>query len=135
MTIIWGNHLKTGITIIDEQHQELFETIDKLEKAKTNKSAFYEILIELQVYITLHFATEEKYMAYTGYPEFDNHKICHDKFINDYKNSLKIITKYDNVMDICPKLVNFVENWIMTHYTNEDVKMAAYLNKNPLKNI
>lgn len=135
MTIVWSDDLKTGINVIDEQHQGLFETANKLEKAKTNKDDFYEILIELQTYTTLHFATEEKYMKYTGYPEFDNHKTCHDKFINDYKNSLKKIAKYDNIMDICPELINFVESWIMTHYTKEDVKMAAYLNNSSLDNV
>lgn len=135
MVVEWNDNLKTGITVIDEQHEGLFRTANKLEKAKTNKGAFYEILIELQTYITLHFATEEKYMKYTGYPEFDNHKACHDKFIKDYKGILKKVAELDNVMDIGPELVTFVDNWIIDHYTNEDVKMAAFLNNSSLDNI
>lgn len=135
MVIEWTDNLKTGITVIDEQHEGLFKTVNKLEKAKTSKSAFYEILIELQTYIKLHFATEEKYMKYTGYSELDSHKACHEKFVKDYKNILKKVSELDNVMDIGPELITFVQDWILHHYTNEDVKMADYLNKSSLDNL
>lgn len=133
MTITWTDDLKTGISIIDEQHQEIFKTANKLEKAKENKSTFYEVLIELQTYISLHFSTEEKYMEYTDYYDFAKHKACHDKFVEDYKNILKKVYQRD-VMDVGPELIAFVENWITEHYSNEDVKMAAYLNNNSLDN-
>jgi len=43
-------------------------------------------LIELQTYVKLHFKTEEDYMRYAHYPDYKEHKDCHDKFIKDYKS-------------------------------------------------
>lgn len=86
MTIIFNDDLRTGISIIDDQHQQLFEFINKLDRFKDDKSSFMKTLIELQTYVKLHFKTEEDYMRYAHYPDYKEHKDCHDKFIKDYKS-------------------------------------------------
>lgn len=132
MAIIWNDNLKTGITIIDEQHQLLFETINKLDKFKESSDSFNEILFDLQDYVSLHFITEEKYMKNLWYSDYDNHKFCHDKFVADCKKILKKRSTAENFKDIEVEFIIFVENWIKEHYTNEDVKMASYISKNHL---
>lgn len=75
VTIVWNDNLKTGITVIDEQHQSLFELIGKLDLSKEEEeSLFYEILVDFQRYISVHFKTEEEYMKYTEYPAYQDHK-------------------------------------------------------------
>lgn len=129
MVIIWNDNLKTGILSIDEQHQELFETINKLEKCKTSESMFYKVLSDLNRYISVHFVTEEDYMKHTGYPKFKEHKECHEKFSTDFKKLLKENSSNSSIMNSRIELIEFVENWLRNHYENEDVEMAAYLNK------
>lgn len=129
MVITWNDNLRTGISVIDEQHQLLFELIKDLDKFKNTKDSFYEVLIELQNYVSVHFSTEEEYMRYLVYPDYNHHKACHDKFVEDYKKILKRITTVDNITELGPELIAFVENWIKAHYTNEDVKMAGYINQ------
>lgn len=129
LVIIWNDNLKTGILSIDEQHQELFETINKLEKCKTSESIFYKVLSDLNRYISVHFVTEEDYMKHTGYPKFKVHKECHEKFSADLKKLFKENSSKSSIMNSRIELIEFVENWLKNHYENEDVEMAAYLNK------
>lgn len=134
MTIIWNENLRTRIPTIDEQHQLLFELINKLNKFKTTKKDFYEVLFDLQAYVSVHFQTEEKYMECLSYPGLANHKACHDKFIDDCEAKIKESHTTENFMNLAEELVIFVEEWIQEHYTNEDVKMAKYINKHNLNN-
>lgn len=121
-------NLITGIDIIDEQHQALFKLINNLDEIRESKESFNRALLELQIYVSSHFKTEEEYMRYMSYPDFSNHKDCHDKFIEDYKSLLKKLSSAENSMDLASEFIEFVETWIKEHYTNVDVKMAEYIN-------
>jgi hemerythrin len=129
MTIVWSDELKTGISAIDEQHQQLFETINRLDDLKKDKESFLKILIELQTYVSEHFKTEEEYMSYVNYPDYKTHKLAHDEFTEKYKSTLLNFKGKNGILELAPTLIELVENWITTHYKNEDVKMAAFLNK------
>lgn len=129
MTILWNDNLRTGIAIIDEQHQELFETINSLEKCKISEAYFYSILSALNRYISVHFKTEEDYMHHTAYPNYNRHKECHEQFTVDYKNLLKQNSSKQGIMDSRLELIAFIENWLKNHYETEDLEMADYLKK------
>lgn len=129
MTIEWNDNLKTGISKIDEQHKALFETAIKLDKSKEDESLFYSVLSDLKEYIYLHFSTEEEYMRYTDYPDYESHKACHDDFAKNLSEILKINSLNGSIMDSRFEIIEFVENWMTNHYSNEDVKMAEHLKK------
>lgn len=129
MTIEWSDELKTGISAIDEQHQQLFETINRLNDLKKDKESFLRILIELHTYVSEHFKTEEEYMLYVDYPDYKAHKLAHDEFAENYKKTLLNFKGENGILELAPALIELVENWLLTHYKNEDVKMAAFLNK------
>lgn len=129
MAITWNDDLKTGIDIIDYQHQLLFETINKLSAAKKNKTIFLQVLVELQIYISEHFQTEEIFMKSSGYDDYVSHKKGHKKFSTNYKENFKQMLDNIDFIKIAPDLIIFVEEWLSEHYTNEDVKMAKYLHE------
>jgi len=135
MAISWSDELKTEIVVIDEQHQILFETINKLDELKENKVVFWEILIELQNYVVKHFITEEGFMKAFHYPNFSYHKASHDKFVSDYKKFLERVSLVDDIMILGSELVDFLEEWLVRHYTEEDVKMASYLKSHIKKSL
>ncbi len=128
MVILNTENLITGIDIIDEQHQALFKLINNLDEISKSKQNFHSALLELQIYVSNHFKTEEEYMRYMSYPDFSNHKDCHDKFIKDYKTLLKKLSSAENQLDLAMEFTEFVETWIQEHYTNVDVKMAEFIN-------
>lgn len=127
MTITWSDDLETGIAIIDEQHHRLFETIGKLDKFKDNENVFYDILINLMNYMTIHFKTEQDFMLNTNYSDLKHHKNCHDEFVNEFKKFLDKVSPNMLLMDIAPEVIKYAEEWITGHYANEDLKMAKYL--------
>lgn len=129
MTIVWNDNLKTGISKIDEQHKALFETANKLEKSKEEEGLFYSVLSDLKEYIYLHFKTEEEYMRYTDYPEYEAHKACHDNFDKNLNDLLRKNSLNGSIMDSRMEIIEFVETWMTNHYTDEDVKMAEHLKK------
>lgn len=133
MTVVWNENLKTGISKIDEQHQQLFETVNKLGAFQKSKAVFNEVLIELRTYINAHFKTEEEYMTYTVYPDYKHHKACHDKFVADFRDILKKNSTVESIVDLGPELVGFLENWLNNHYKDEDVELAKHINSCHLK--
>lgn len=133
MALIWSDKLITGISVIDEQHQKLFEMINKLNRFVGNKNEFFEALIDLKTYTNEHFKTEEEYMKYTNYPDAETHKACHENFVADYMNILKKMNQVNDITDLGAELIAFIENWLEEHYTNEDVKLAEYLKRSSVE--
>lgn len=129
MTITWNDNLRTGIAIIDEQHEELFVTINKLEACKISENNFYQVLSDLNRYVSVHFITEEDYMKHTNYPNYGQHKECHEKFSKDFANLLKENSLKRSIMNSRLELIDFLENWLKNHYEKEDLEMAEYLKK------
>lgn len=130
MPIEWDDNLKTGIPIIDEQHQELLVMLNRLGRLRCGREYFFEALEELQAYVDTHFKTEEDYMMSIKYSEYDEHKSCHDKFIEDFKTILKKMNEIENFNnELGAELFDFVGEWIINHYSNEDVKLADYIKK------
>ena len=112
MTIIWNDNLKTGIEVLDNQHQLLFETINKLDDAKKDKFTFYEILSKLRVYIREHFNTEENFMNSSDYPGYAHHRAVHDDFVVYYKEFFRKLAMSGNALDLAPEFILFVEKWL-----------------------
>lgn len=125
--IQWSDNLKTGIAVIDEQHQQLFDMISNLDRFITSKDTFLVAIIALQTYVSTHFKTEEDYMKCVNYPDYENHKARHDKFVEDYKVLLKKRNTVNGFLDLGPEFVSFLENWVTEHYANEDVRMASFI--------
>ena len=80
----WKDEYKIGVTIIDNQHKQLFDAYDeflhKLQENKTKEAK--EVLIQrLKQYTLFHFATEERYMKQISFKGLDIHKNEHIYFI------------------------------------------------------
>lgn len=129
MPIDWDDNLKTGISVIDEQHQELLVMLNRLERFRYGKESFLDALEDLQSYVDTHFKTEEDYMIHIKYSGYDEHKSCHDKFVEDLKIFRKRMDNAENISDLGEELFRFVEDWIINHYSTEDVKLVRYIKK------
>lgn len=127
MFIEWNDNLKTGIPIIDEQHQELIVMLNRLGRFREGRNSFNKALTDLQDYINIHFRTEEEYMISTKYPDYDKHKASHEQLICELKKHLNDIDKVENIYELGLKLCALVGNWIIDHYSDEDVKLVNYI--------
>ncbi|EIB36956.1 hypothetical protein cje133_06265 [Campylobacter jejuni subsp. jejuni LMG 23357] len=76
----WNEKYSIHDTMIDIQHQKLFELADKVESAVykfVKREELKEILIELFNYMKEHFNNEEQYMQEIHYPCLNEHKIMY----------------------------------------------------------
>ncbi|MDD3435813.1 MAG: bacteriohemerythrin [Candidatus Gastranaerophilales bacterium] len=131
MPIEWNDKLKTGIPLIDEEHQELIVMLTRIGRFRCGAKSFEEALNELHAYVKTHFKTEEDYMISANYPEYEDHKACHDKLIKDLDFFLQKKEQNESIYEMGVELSNFVGEWIVNHYSDEDVKLADYIKTRP----
>jgi hemerythrin len=75
-----------GVVEIDQQHLILVNMLNRLNDAVKNRESrkdIYRIIDEVISYTALHFATEERLMVQSDYPEIEWHKAKHKELIKD----------------------------------------------------
>jgi hemerythrin len=123
----FNGKLKTGIKEIDKQHMLLFNTMQKFSyRNKTNK-VLWDIFMEIERYARLHFDTEEEYMRKYEYPFYNEHKVEHQKFTDKFEVIRKDFEKTGFSEEFVNNFQSFMLDWFDYHYTNDDVKFAAFL--------
>lgn len=126
--IEWDNSLSVGHSKLDSQHKVLINLINKLNEAfaegKT-KSSIGEILKELAEYTVSHFSEEEKLMMEGKYPDIENHKRVHVKFVSTVKTT---IADFESGKSMVSKdLMIFLKEWLIEHIMGTDQKYSSYV--------
>lgn len=132
---LWKEEYCTGISIIDEQHEELFNIANRVYDLLKNDAyidkynKILNLVEELKDYTVLHFKTEEEILLNAKYKKFFSHKIQHDDFINKFNDiDLK---KIDNGQDEYVKeTFDFVLDWIVSHILKTDVEYVDVVKGN-----
>jgi len=130
MNYQWDKSLETGHEKIDEQHKQLFSTLDKITQESQQgrgKDEIYNTLNFLNQYTIMHFMTEEKLQKETNYPDYLAHKKIHDDFKATVKNLTNTLIEKGPVKELIDTAVKTVGDWLITHIKVNDIKMAAYL--------
>ena len=125
----WNNSYSMGIKLIDDQHKELLDIVNDLFNHSTGNETdelayFKEVIGKAVNYTKVHFATEEKIMLATKFPEYNEHKKAHEEFI------IKVVTTAKD-FDAGKRLVlsnfsNFLKDWILSHIAIIDTKYSKY---------
>lgn len=125
--------LKTGISIIDYQHQQLLNLFEKLENMPKKQNETYELLIEVSNHIFTHFKTEENLMNHINYPNFKSHKRKHDELTSQYRRIVKKCLINFNFDELNLDINEFIYVWFDSHYSIEekddenDLKLVNYI--------
>lgn len=125
----WREEYRTNIAKMDEQHRALFEKADLFYKrlARGEDVAVIDILNLLLSASETHFEEEEGLMRKYGYPELEQHKAMHERFLHqvgEIKRSRrpgKIRSGFDCSI--------FLRDWIIQHILTEDKKYGPFLNQ------
>ena len=132
--IEWDDKYCVGVSIIDKDHKEFIDTINKaiiLKENNDNPEGVKEVLREITNYILTHFKTEETYMIEFNYPEYQHHKEEHHDF------TMKIIAYLDSVINsnfqIVSVLLEDLKSWLVNHIQVTDQKYIDCFIKNGLK--
>ncbi len=137
MAIEWTEDLAVGVEIIDDQHKELYQRINRLLEACTQskgREVVGETIKFLEDYVVTHFGQEEGYMQKYNYPEYLKHKGYHAEFIKSFEE-LKAKFESDGPGPHIVIMTNrVVVGWLNSHIRNVDKLLGAYLKDRPLVN-
>jgi len=121
----WDANLSTGVHLLDEQHQALFECLNDLEKATKQQAmlATFHAMEQLSRYIRDHFSVEERLMKLCGYPWLVEHVQEHRSFSDKLFELRKSYLDHD----ISAGLIDFLRDWLERHVTQTDMAYVPYL--------
>ena len=132
--IQWQEGLSVGITSIDDQHKKLINMINSLNdsiKQGNGKSVTGQVLEDLVVYTTEHFAYEEELFAKYGYAGTEEHVKKHHALLNTV-GELK--SKYDvGDVEISDETMAFLKSWLTKHIMGTDQTYSEFLIANGVK--
>jgi len=128
----WSDDLSVGVRIIDQQHQELINRIDRLLDAMKNGQGKVEadiMLTFLGQYVVTHFNTEERLMNDYHYPEkeYARHKQEHESFIKYFLEVKENIgqSKISGIYIV--ELQRKLTDWLAHHIKVIDVALGKFL--------
>lgn len=122
--------LETGNTIIDNEHRQLIEAINKLLSACSEGKGRTEVekTIEfLYAYTDKHFTHEEQLQQQYHYPDYINHKRYHDEFKKVVAGIRDDLYKQGPTVVMVGKVNTAIAGWLLNHIKREDKKVADHI--------
>ena len=133
----------TGITMVDEEHRQLFDTINQaviLTNSEENLSSEVKsLLLVLKQYTETHFKHEEEYMQEINDPELSRQKREHQEFIEKLEEfPLEKLDGFDG-KQVLRELLDYLTRWLYHHILGSDIMIgrlcpANKRNENPEDN-
>ncbi len=121
---------------IDQQHKVLVNMLNELNDAvrnKTSREDIYRIIDEVIAFTRLHFATEERLMAHSGYTDVEFHKEKHKQLMAD---ALHLKGKLADLGD--EMFTDWFKHWpftrVLAHIQYADKQFEEQLLQNGMKN-
>jgi hemerythrin len=125
----WRPDLATGIPAIDRQHEELLFNVCALrEAARTGDVGLAEgVLTYLERYAAEHFATEERAMWESGYPDLDAHWSLHLSFATELARRKAAFRDGLAKGALLLELARWMDRWLVDHLLGADAEMARFV--------
>ncbi len=130
MSFEWTEDLATGVALIDEQHEGIFDTLNTLLNAMDHgkgKKVVEQVLGFLENYVNTHFHDEEDLMVRHNYNGYMSHKAAHTQFVKDISQLKKEFIADGATLYMVVQTEQKMVDWLMNHIKAEDKKMAVAL--------
>lgn len=125
--LIWNSDYQINHPQIDQEHQSLFELLNKFYQGLSDgssKEKLASLIKGLLDYAKVHFSNEEAYMRSINYPNLEAHQKEHEAFM---KKASEFYEKYMNgKLILSLEVTNFIKNWITHHIKTEDRQYAEF---------
>lgn len=131
MSIVFDESLYTGNELIDSEHKELIDRVNKLVEScgkGTEKLTAVKTLDFLMDYTEKHFSDEEELQQQMGYEKLDQHKAQHARFKNAVDELRQMLEDQEGPSDAFVEAVNKnVSQWLVDHIQVWDTEVARYI--------
>ena len=128
--IEWDKKYSVNVREIDKQHKQIISILNDIKDLhkKEKPRDIEKIITKLINYIEHHFSTEEKYLIKHKYPDFQKHKLEHDKFIAKVSEYQKNYIIHNSIA--MASLFNFVWDWFAHHILVMDKLYQLFIEQN-----
>ena len=124
------DNLVTGNEMIDSQHKELIDRMNKLLESceqSNDKAVAVKTLDYLADYTDFHFSAEEQLQREIEYPGFAKHREQHEAFRQTIKELDEMLEEEEGPSDAFVEQVNRnVIEWLYGHIKTFDRSVAEY---------
>ncbi len=115
----WSESYNIGIDVIDNQHRQILDYINALEKIISGgqRDKIKEVLDDLIDYTQSHFSFEENLLQQVNYQYLPSHKGIHELFVkrlNDCRH------KFDRGESVENDLYRLLSKWLINHIQHDD---------------
>lgn len=128
MEAAWNIRYSTGIRIIDEQHQELFQIVNRLRQLVSeaaDRQVIEDLLEHLLACSERHFASEEAHMVKVGYPDLTQHLAEHASMLASLHELLGRFRESHQAMAMM--VPTFMEGWLKHHISDGDFGFVSFM--------
>lgn len=125
--VAWSDAFSVGSNLIDSQHKGLVVMTNELFKGCERHDGTVSFMKAIQSavsYAKTHFATEERFMQKTNYPEYTVHKKEHEDFVQVV---LKQVKKFEEGTCAPIDFALFLRDWLLNHIAVSDKKYSPFL--------
>jgi hemerythrin-like metal-binding protein len=127
---LWNNSYLIGVQKIDEQHKQLFATVNGLIDAiehGAGKDELKKTLDFLIDYTVNHFNEEEEIQRNCGYPNYTHHHKIHELFkVTAVELAIKAMNA-GHTDTLVKEVKRKIGDWLITHVTSEDARIGKFL--------
>lgn len=131
MRIVFDEELYTGNELIDNEHKELIDRVNKLVESCENgkeKVTAVKTLDFLMDYTEFHFSDEEKLQQEVGYDKLEQHKSQHEDFKKSVDELRQMLEEEEGPTDAFVQAVNKnISQWLVNHIQGWDKAVAEYI--------
>lgn len=126
----WTRAYEVGVKGIDEQHQSLFEQIDRLRAAMTRgagRHSLVKLLDFLGRYVVEHFAQEEGAMRLWHYPGIGEHAEVHRAFRAEFTRQAALVAAASEASLVSLEVHRWLSSWLIDHVLRVDKQTGEFL--------
>lgn len=128
MLVRWRDEYATGHDVVDNQHRELFALVNALSDAivaRRGRNMVRPALQRVIEYAGEHFATEERLMRRSCYPDVAGHVAFHRAFQERVEGLSRSFAVGELVLPLT--LSQFLLGWLEEHIKKEDQRLVRWL--------
>ncbi|MCL6459982.1 MAG: bacteriohemerythrin [Gorillibacterium sp.] len=128
--ISWREDLNIGVPAVDTQHQELVRILNDFLAACTQqkgKDKIVETLEFLVSYTITHFHDEEQIMIRTKFPDYEAHKLEHERFVQDISTIKRQVEDQGVSVLTTIKINRTLVDWLINHIQKNDQLLGSYI--------
>ena len=133
----WKESYSTGLTLLDEQHKNLFQYLNDLESSVREQDVSAALMMGaldyFENYIKIHFGNEETCMHRYRCPIAQTNQTAHRDFIDFFKEYSDRLKREGANYSLFKNLLSFVEDWIIKHICKIDIQLFSCVNTKPKK--